>query len=170
MLVVEAKLKNGTPEQYHRLDEAIITSQFVRNSCVRYWMDHKGTTRNDLLDLTRLETGQLKLTLSRVKIDRLCQRVYDIMSQISQLICHARDDSDEEVQETARWAIRQLNLQLPPSLGHLGIQLIRLQFRQFQYETLEPVQQSLKDSELQPSDINRVILVGGSTRIPPYSN
>jgi signal transduction histidine kinase len=32
---------------------------------------------NDLLDLTRLETGQLQLTLSRVKIDRLCQRVYD---------------------------------------------------------------------------------------------
>lgn len=34
---------------------------------------------NDLLDLTRLETGQLQLTLSRVKIDRLCQRVYDIV-------------------------------------------------------------------------------------------
>jgi signal transduction histidine kinase/CheY-like chemotaxis protein len=34
---------------------------------------------NDLLDLTRLETGQLKLTLARVKIDRLCQRVYDII-------------------------------------------------------------------------------------------
>nr|NCR14623.1 transposase [Microcystis aeruginosa SX13-11]NCS36319.1 transposase [Microcystis aeruginosa G11-01] len=40
MLVVEAKLKNGTPEQYQRLDEAIRTSQFVRNSCVRYWMDN----------------------------------------------------------------------------------------------------------------------------------
>ncbi len=51
MLVVEAKLKNGTPEQYHRLDEAIRTSQFVRNSCVRYWMDNKGTTRNDLQKL-----------------------------------------------------------------------------------------------------------------------
>ncbi|MFM7716907.1 MAG: RNA-guided endonuclease TnpB family protein, partial [Microcystis sp.] len=51
MLVVEAKLKNGTLEQYHRLDEAIKTSQFVRNSCVRYWMDHKGTTRNDLQKL-----------------------------------------------------------------------------------------------------------------------
>ena len=51
MLVVEAKLKNGTPEQYHQLDEAIKTSQFVRNSCVRYWMDNKGTTRNDLQKL-----------------------------------------------------------------------------------------------------------------------
>ena len=43
-------------------------------------------------------------------------RLYDVMSQISQLICHALDDSDEEVQETARWAIRQLNLQLAPRL------------------------------------------------------
>ncbi|MFM7278995.1 MAG: RNA-guided endonuclease InsQ/TnpB family protein, partial [Microcystis aeruginosa] len=51
MLVVEAKLKNGTPEQYHRLDEAIKTSQFVRNSCVRYWLDNQGTTRNDLQKL-----------------------------------------------------------------------------------------------------------------------
>jgi signal transduction histidine kinase/CheY-like chemotaxis protein len=34
---------------------------------------------NDLLDLTRLETGQLQLTFTRVKIDRLCQRVYDII-------------------------------------------------------------------------------------------
>ncbi|MFN9736078.1 MAG: RNA-guided endonuclease TnpB family protein, partial [Microcystis sp.] len=51
MLVVEAKLKNGTPEQYQKLDEAIRTSQFVRNSCVRYWMDNKGTTRNDLQKL-----------------------------------------------------------------------------------------------------------------------
>ena len=51
MLVVEAKLKNGTPEQYHRLDEAIITSQFVRNSCVRYWRSNQGTTRNDLQKL-----------------------------------------------------------------------------------------------------------------------
>ncbi|TRT85149.1 MAG: transposase, partial [Microcystis sp. M_OC_Ca_00000000_C217Col] len=40
MLVVEAKLKNGTLEQYQKLDEAIRTSQFVRNSCVRYWMDN----------------------------------------------------------------------------------------------------------------------------------
>ncbi|MCA2917385.1 MAG: transposase, partial [Microcystis sp. M017S1] len=44
MLVVEAKLKNGTPEQYHQLDEAIKTSQFVRNSCVRYWRSNQGTT------------------------------------------------------------------------------------------------------------------------------
>jgi putative transposase len=31
MLVVEAKLKNGTPEQYALLDDAIRAGQFVRN-------------------------------------------------------------------------------------------------------------------------------------------
>ena len=51
MLVVEEKLKNGTPEQYQKLNEAIRTSQFVRNTCVRYWMDNKRTTRNDLQKL-----------------------------------------------------------------------------------------------------------------------
>ncbi|QGZ89019.1 transposase [Microcystis aeruginosa FD4] len=51
MLVVEAKLKNGTPEQYQKLDEAIRTSQFVRNSCVCHWRSNQGTTRNDLQKL-----------------------------------------------------------------------------------------------------------------------
>jgi len=53
---------------------------------------------------------------------------------------------------------------------HLELELTRAKFEELTRElvekTLGPVQQSLKDSELQPSDINRVILVGGSTRIP----
>ncbi len=43
-------------------------------------------------------------------------RIYDIMSQITQLIAHAIDDNDPEVQETAKWAMRQLNVQLPPRM------------------------------------------------------
>ncbi|MEH1790399.1 hypothetical protein [Nostoc sp.] len=38
MLVFEAKLE-GANEQYGKLDEAIRTARFVRNSCVRYWLD-----------------------------------------------------------------------------------------------------------------------------------
>jgi molecular chaperone DnaK len=53
---------------------------------------------------------------------------------------------------------------------HLEVEITRAKFEELTRElvekTLEPVQQSLKDSELQPSDINRVILVGGSTRMP----
>ncbi|QUV86027.1 RNA-guided endonuclease TnpB family protein [Chloracidobacterium aggregatum] len=45
MRVMEAKLLNGTAEQYQALDEAIRTAQFVRNKCVRYWMDNKSVNK-----------------------------------------------------------------------------------------------------------------------------
>ncbi|MEQ9548840.1 MAG: transposase [Coleofasciculus sp. G3-WIS-01] len=47
MLVFEAKLR-GTDVQYAILDEMIRTARFVRNSCLRYWMDNKGINRYDL--------------------------------------------------------------------------------------------------------------------------
>jgi transposase, IS605 OrfB family, central region len=47
MLVLEAKLE-GKSEQYQRLDEAIHTARFIRNSCIRYWIDTKGVNRYDL--------------------------------------------------------------------------------------------------------------------------
>jgi len=47
MLVFEAKLR-GTDAQYAILDEMIRTARFVRNSCLRYWMDNKGVNRYDL--------------------------------------------------------------------------------------------------------------------------
>jgi putative transposase len=50
MLVIEAKLK-GTQSQYDKLDEAIRTGQFIRNTCLRYWEGNKGVTRNDLQKL-----------------------------------------------------------------------------------------------------------------------
>jgi putative transposase len=40
MLVFEAKLE-GLKEQYEKLDEAIRTARFIRNSCLRYWMDNR---------------------------------------------------------------------------------------------------------------------------------
>ncbi len=47
MLVYEYKL-DGTQAQYARIDEAIRAAQFVRNKCLRLWMDVPGTTANDL--------------------------------------------------------------------------------------------------------------------------
>jgi putative transposase len=47
MWVFEAKLE-GTTGQYERVDEAIRTALFVRNSCLRYWMDNKGIGRYEL--------------------------------------------------------------------------------------------------------------------------
>jgi len=42
---MEARLLNGTAEQYHALDEAIRTAQFVRNIPVRYWMDNRSVNK-----------------------------------------------------------------------------------------------------------------------------
>lgn len=47
MIVLEAKMQ-GKDDQFELLDEAIRTAQFIRNSCLRYWMDNPGVTRNDL--------------------------------------------------------------------------------------------------------------------------
>ena len=47
MLVFEAKLE-GLAQQYERLDEAIRTARFVRNSCLRYWLDNLGIGKYEL--------------------------------------------------------------------------------------------------------------------------
>ncbi len=50
LLVIEVKLK-GNKNQYKVLDEMILTGQFIRNSCLRYWIDNKDIKRNDLQKL-----------------------------------------------------------------------------------------------------------------------
>lgn len=50
MLVLESKLR-GTDDQYRILDEMIRTSQFIRNFCIRYWMDNRGVGQYDLSKL-----------------------------------------------------------------------------------------------------------------------
>ncbi len=46
MLIYEMKLQ-GTDDQYRRLDSAIRTGRFVRNSVIRAWMDGEVKSRND---------------------------------------------------------------------------------------------------------------------------
>lgn len=47
MLIYEYKLA-GTKQQYQAIDEAIRIVQFIRNKCLRKWMDERGVSRNDL--------------------------------------------------------------------------------------------------------------------------
>src|SRR2546425_11525914 len=47
MLTYEYKL-DGSKRQYAALDEAIRIVQFIRNKCVRLWMDERGISKNDL--------------------------------------------------------------------------------------------------------------------------
>jgi len=47
MIVREFKAK-GKTTQYAAIDEAIKTAQFVRNKCVRFWMDNRGVGQKEL--------------------------------------------------------------------------------------------------------------------------
>src|SRR5438067_1665163 len=47
MLICEYKL-DGSTKQYQAIDEAIRVVQFIRNKCLRLWMDTWGIHKNDL--------------------------------------------------------------------------------------------------------------------------
>ena len=47
MIVYEFKVK-GKEDQYRAIDEAIRTSKFIQNKCLRYWMDNRGVNKYDL--------------------------------------------------------------------------------------------------------------------------
>src|ERR687885_581906 len=52
MIVLEFKAK-GKTTQYAAIDEAILTAQFVRNKCIRYWMDNRGVGQKELYRLSK---------------------------------------------------------------------------------------------------------------------
>ncbi|MBE9146477.1 transposase [Planktothrix mougeotii LEGE 06226] len=47
MIVLEFKAK-GKTTQYAAIDEAIKTAQFVRNKCIRFWIDNRGVGQKEL--------------------------------------------------------------------------------------------------------------------------
>ncbi len=47
MLTYEYKIA-GNKKQYAAIEEAIRTVQFIRNKCLRLWMDERGISKNDL--------------------------------------------------------------------------------------------------------------------------
>src|SRR2546430_6716854 len=53
MILLEFKLK-GTSRQYTAIDEAIRTTQFIRNKCVRLWQDTWDTPLADLNKYCRI--------------------------------------------------------------------------------------------------------------------
>jgi putative transposase len=50
MLILEYKIK-AHQSQYQAIDEAIRTAQFIRNKCLRHWMDTKAVGRYDFNNL-----------------------------------------------------------------------------------------------------------------------
>ena len=59
MLVLEAKLR-GTDEQYLIIDEMIRTAKFIRNMCIRHWMDNRGVGQYDLSKLCAVLAKEYK--------------------------------------------------------------------------------------------------------------
>ena len=47
MLIYEYKI-DGNTAQYAAMDEAIKLTQFIRNKCLRLWMERRGISKNDL--------------------------------------------------------------------------------------------------------------------------
>src|SRR6266852_4539636 len=47
MLIYEYKL-DASSAQYQAIEEAISVVQFIRNKCLRKWMDERGVSKNDL--------------------------------------------------------------------------------------------------------------------------
>ena len=53
MIVLEFKSK-GKKSQYQAIDEAIRTSQFIRNKCIRHWMDNQDVSKAALSKYTKI--------------------------------------------------------------------------------------------------------------------
>ncbi len=85
-----------------------------------------------------------------------------------------KDAAEKAKKDLSGMASTQINLpfisQKEDGPVHLDINLTKAKFedlcRDLFDSTLEPVRNALKDAKLSTSDINQVILVGGSTRIP----
>jgi molecular chaperone DnaK len=102
-------------------------------------------------------------------IDRLLmQRVLDRPAVAS---ASTSDSSAEDIQRIRQAVIRaKLELSDRDETDLLGTRLTRAEFetliRPLIDRTLGPCRQALTDAELQPREIDEVVLVGGSTRIP----
>ncbi len=57
MITLEFKAY-GKKQQYLAVDEAIRTARFIRNSCIRYWMENFGVNKYDLSKYSKVLAHQ----------------------------------------------------------------------------------------------------------------
>ena len=62
MITLEFKAY-GKKQQYLAVDEAIRTASFIRNSCIRYWMNNKGINKYDLSKYSKVLAHQFPFAL-----------------------------------------------------------------------------------------------------------
>ncbi|AFZ45426.1 transposase IS891/IS1136/IS1341 family [Halothece sp. PCC 7418] len=83
MFVIEYKVK-ASKTQYNAIDEAIRTVQFIRNKCLRYWMDNNGVGKYDL--------------------SKLCKQLAEEFDFAKKLNSQARQASSETGAKVRTWA------------------------------------------------------------------
>jgi molecular chaperone DnaK len=112
--------------------------------------------------------------LSRWMMDQFYQHEGIDLSQDKMAIQRIREAAEKAKIELSNMPTTTINLPFitadETGPKHLEAELTRAQFEELVKplveSTLEPVSQALKDCNLTPGDIDRIILVGGSTRIP----
>ncbi len=62
MITLELKVY-GKKQQYLAIDEAIRTARFIRNSCIRYWMDNPGINKYDLSKYSKILADKFSFAL-----------------------------------------------------------------------------------------------------------
>ena len=75
---------------------------------------------NDILDLTRIETGQLALNLAPIKIQTICDRAYEQASQLQAM------ESSAKAEGNATAIDLHFSLEIQPSLEYLVADELRL--------------------------------------------
>ena len=75
---------------------------------------------NDILDLTRIETGQLALNLTPIKIQTMCDRAYEQASQLQAM------ESSAKAEGNATAIDLQFSLEIQPPLDYLIADELRL--------------------------------------------
>ena len=85
MLVYEFKL-SGTQQQYRLIDEAIRTALFVRNSCVRYWMDNAKIGKYDMSALCKALSKEFSFAnkLNSMARQASAERAWSSISRFSE--------------------------------------------------------------------------------------
>lgn len=109
--------QKGTTEAIQPLVDLMIDVDSQQRSLILAAISEIGV--RTLKPLSRALITSLQDTSSDVRKNAIrdVSRVYELMAHISVVLRHATDDEDDEVRETACWALNQLNrLRTPPTL------------------------------------------------------
>jgi peptidoglycan hydrolase-like protein with peptidoglycan-binding domain len=101
--------QHGNSEAIQPLVDLMMDSDSTQRSLILAAISEIGIRTLKPMNRALLISLQDRSSDVRKNAIRDVTRIYDQISQVSQLLAHAASDPDSEVQETARWALGQLN-------------------------------------------------------------